>query len=175
MCDKFIAKDVHFLFCPNDLNAIIAIRQRMIEYADWEERMSDELEALEARRKQLYSELEQLGDFRPGLISVNYRKCGKKNCACARRGHAGHGPQYLWNSTFGGKSAAENLPLGPRLEKATKEIATYQRFLQLTKEIVEVNQKICRLRPADEVDDERELEALKKKLQRKFAAKPSRK
>jgi hypothetical protein len=47
--------------------------------------------------------------------------------------------------------------------------------LQLTKEIVEVNQKICRLRPADEIDDERALEALKKKLQRKFAAKPSRK
>lgn len=147
----------------------------MIEYADWEERMSDELEALEARRKELYGELEQLGDFRPGLISVNYRKCGKRNCACARRGHPGHGPQYLWNSTFGGKSAAQNLPLGPRLEKATKEIATYQRFLQLTKEIVEVNQKICRLRPTDEIDDERELEALKKKLQRKFAAKPSRK
>jgi len=147
----------------------------MVEYAEWEERMRDELEALEARRKQLYGDLEQLGDFRPGLISVNYRKCGKKNCACARRGHAGHGPQYLWNSTFGGKSAAENLPLGPRLEKATKEVATYQRYLQLTKEIVEVNQKICRLRPADEIDDEGELEALKKNLRRKFAAKPGRK
>jgi len=138
--------------------------------------MSDELEALEDRRKELYAEMEQLGDFRPGLISVNYRRCGKKNCACARPGHTGHGPQYLWNSTFGGKSAAENLPLGPRLEKATKEIATYQRFLQLSKEIVEVNQKICRLRPDDEMDDERELEALKKKkLRRKFAAKPGRK
>ena len=93
---------------------------------------------------------------------------------CASRA-PGSRPQYLWNSTFGGKSAAQNLPLGPRLEKARKEIATYQRFLQLTKEIVEVNQKICRRRPADEIDDERELEALKKKLQRKFAAKPSRK
>jgi hypothetical protein len=164
-----------FLFCLAYLNAIIAVRQRVVGYADWEEGMSDELETLEARRKQLYGELEQVGDFRPGLISVNYRKCGKKNCACARRGHPGHGPQYLWNSTFGGKSAAENLPLGPRLEKATKEIASYQRFLQLTKEIVEVNQKICRLRPADEIDDERELEALKKNLRRKFAAKPSRK
>ena len=78
--------------------------------------MRDEVEALEARRKELYGELEQLGDFRPGMISVNYRKCGKKNCACAGRGHPGHGPQYLWNSTFGGKSAAENLPLGPGLE-----------------------------------------------------------
>lgn len=137
--------------------------------------MNDELGTLEARRTQLYGQLEQLGDFRPGMISVNYRKCGKKNCACARRGHSGHGPQYLWNSTFGGKSAAENLPLGPRLEKARKEVAAYQKFLQLTREIVEVNQKICRLRPVREIEDERELEALKKKLQRRFATKPSKK
>jgi len=137
--------------------------------------MNDELEALEARRSQLYGQLEQLGDSRPGMISVNYRKCGKNNCACARRGHPGHGPQYLWNSTFGGKSAAQNLPLGPRLEKARKEVAAYQKFLQLTKQIVEVSQKICRLRPVDEIEDERELEALKKKLRRKFAARPGRK
>ena len=137
--------------------------------------MTDELEELEARRKELYGELEQLGDFRPGMISVNYRKCGKKNCACARRGHPGHGPQYLWNSTFGGKSAAENLPLGPGLEKARQEVGNYKEFLRLTRGIVEVNQKICRLRPVEEIEDERELEALKKKLQRKFAAKPSRK
>jgi hypothetical protein len=137
--------------------------------------MNDELRALEALRRELYDQLEGLGDFRPGMISVNYRKCGKKNCACARRGHPGHGPQYLWNSTFGGKSKAENLPLGPRLEKARQEITTYQEFLRLTREIVEVNQKICRLRPVEEIEDERELEELKKKLQRRFAAKRSRK
>ena len=133
--------------------------------------MKNELEALEARRKQLFGELEQLGDFRPGMISVNYRKCGKKNCACARRGHPSHGPQYLWNSTFGGRSLAENLPLGARLEKARKELDAYQLFLRLTREIVEVNQKICRVRPAEEIDDERELEELKKKQRRQFAAK----
>src|SRR5437867_5838883 len=137
--------------------------------------MKETLEELEEQRGRLYRQLAEIGDFRRGIISVNYRKCGKSNCACARRGHRGHGPQYLWNSTFGGKSAAENVPLGPRLEKARKEIATYQRFLQLSREIVEVNQKICRLRAAEEINDERELEALKKKLQRKFAAKLSRK
>lgn len=133
--------------------------------------MNDELEVLEMRRKGLLSKLEQLGDFRPGMISVNYRKCGKKNCVCARRGHPGHGPQYLWNSTFGGKSAAENLPLGPRLEKAKREVDAYQRFLRLTRELVEVNQKICRLRPVEEIEDEKEVEELKKKQRRQFAAK----
>ena len=133
--------------------------------------MKETLDALESRRKEILDQIGQLGYFRPGMISVNYRKCGKKNCACARRGHPGHGPQYLWNSTFGGRSVAENLPLGPRLEKARKEVGAYGSFLKLTRELVEINQRICRLRPAEEIEDEKELEELKKKLQRHFSKK----
>ena len=69
------------------------------------------LQALELRRKQLHRQMENLGDFRRGTISVNYRKCGKSNCACARKGHPGHGPQYLWNASVSGKTQAQNLPL----------------------------------------------------------------
>ena len=54
--------------------------------------MPETLEALELERTKLYQQLQALGDFRPGIVSVNFRKCGKKNCACARKGHAGHGP-----------------------------------------------------------------------------------
>src|SRR5438034_1317230 len=78
------------------------------------------LQDLELRRKDLFRQLENLGDFRRGTISVNYRKCGKSNCACARKGHPGHGPQYLWNVSIGGKTQARNLPLGPELEKLEK-------------------------------------------------------
>ena len=51
--------------------------------------MNETLDALENRRKQLLQQLGTLGDFRPGMISVNYRKCGKKNCTCAQPGHRG--------------------------------------------------------------------------------------
>lgn len=136
--------------------------------------MNESLEALEDRRREVYRQMEDLGDFRPGMISVNYRKCGKKNCACAQPGHQGHGPQYLWNSTYGSRSAAENLPLGPRLEKVKKELAAYQSFLRLTKELVVLNQKICQMRPAEEIKDERALEQLKKKLRRQFSRKRSK-
>src|SRR5438034_2455256 len=51
------------------------------------------LRDLELRREELFRQIENLGDFRRGIISVNYRKCGKSNCACARKGHPGHGPQ----------------------------------------------------------------------------------
>ena len=73
-----------------------------------------------------------------------------------------HGPQYLWNTTQGGKSRAQNLRLGPELEKARQEVEKHQVFLRLCRELLAVNEKICRLRPAAEIQDEKELEALKK-------------
>jgi hypothetical protein len=40
--------------------------------------------------------------------------------------------------------------------------------------LVEVNEKICRLRPVPQIKDQRELEALKKKLQKRFWPRPRR-
>ncbi|MBI1820223.1 MAG: hypothetical protein HYR79_00785, partial [Nitrospirae bacterium] len=53
--------------------------------------MEKSLEELEAQRQGLYRRIEALGDFRTGMISVNYRKGGKKNCACYQKEHPGHG------------------------------------------------------------------------------------
>lgn len=136
--------------------------------------MPDTLEGLEQRRQQLYQQLAALGDFRPGMISVNYRKCGKANCACARAGHPGHGPQYLWNTTQQGKSQAQNLRLGPELEKVERELAAYQRFLALCRDLVAVNSRICQLRPLGEWPAGQELEQLKKKLHKKYNKKRSK-
>ena len=126
--------------------------------------MEKTLESLEKKRKELYRKLEAIGDFRRGTISVNYRRCGRKNCVCAKSGHPGHGPQYLWSTTIQGKSYAKNLKLGPELQKYMEEIANYRNFLRLCKEIVQLNERICQLRPVPEVEDSKELEELKKKL-----------
>jgi hypothetical protein len=133
--------------------------------------MAESLTELETRRRQLFQEMEALGDFRPGMISTNYRKCGKQNCACAQPGHAGHGPQYLWNTTQNNRSRSQVIRLGPELEKVEKEIANYRRFGELCSELVAVNEQLCRLRPAPEIKDERELTRLKKTLQRKYSKK----
>lgn len=137
--------------------------------------MEKALEDLEVKRKDIYQQIEALGDFRPGIISVNYRKCGKKNCACYQKDHPGHGPQYLWNTTRKGKSLAQNLRLGPELDKVRKEIETYRRFGHLCQEAIEVNEQISRLRPVPEIEDQKELEELKKKLRRKFFRKQRKK
>lgn len=137
--------------------------------------MKETLEELEERRRGLHRQIAEVGDFRRGIISVNYRKCGKANCACARRGHRGHGPQYLWNTTVGRKSRAANLRLGPELEKVQQEIDNYRRFVELTKELVELNEEICHLRPARAIEDAQEMETLKKTLSRRFGKRSTKK
>jgi hypothetical protein len=136
--------------------------------------MTQKLEALELRRMELHRRLQEIGDFRRGTVSANLRKCGKKNCVCAEARHAGH-PQYLWNTTRGSRSEARSLRLGPQVEKYEREVDNYRLFLEITRELVDINEEICDLRPVRQIEDEEELEALKKKLQRKFAAKRSRK
>ncbi len=133
--------------------------------------MPETIETLESRRMKLYQQLQTVGDFRRGTISVNYRRCGKANCACARPDHPGHGPQYLWHATMEGKNRARNLRLGPELEKVHQEVENYRRFVGLCKQLVEVNERICQMRPVRQVEDEQEMERLEKKLQKQFATK----
>ena len=52
-----------------------------------------------------------------------------------------------------------------------RELANYRHFGELCSELVAVNEQLCRLRPAPEISDERELARLKKTLQRKYSKK----
>jgi hypothetical protein len=136
--------------------------------------MQPTVESLEQRRQDLCQQLAGLGEFRRGTLSVNYRRCGKPNCACARPDHPGHGPQYLWNATIEGKSRAKNVALGPELEKIGQEVENYRRFQRWLEQWVEVNERLCQFRPMPEVEGEKELEQLKKKLQQKYAGRSSK-
>jgi len=129
------------------------------------------LEKLEEMKVSIHEQLVSLGDFKRGTISVNYRKCGKNNCACTKPGHLGHGPQYLWNTTIKGKSYAKNLKLGPELKKTLEETDNYKVFLKLCEELVKTNEKICQLRDIPEITEESEADALKKKLRSLFKKK----
>ena len=133
--------------------------------------MEETIGSLEKKRENLYRQLQETGDLRRGIISVIYRKCGKSNCACAKKGHPGHGPQHLWNTTIKGKSYAKSLKLGPEMQKYLDEIANHQIFLKLCEEMVVLNERICELRPVSEISDENELAELKKKLQERFTKK----
>ncbi|MDA8145380.1 MAG: hypothetical protein M0Z27_04860, partial [Thermaerobacter sp.] len=53
---------------------------------------------------------------------------------------------------------------GPQLRKIEQEVANHQRFRELSKRIIEVNEEICELRPIppEEQDASSAAEALKK-------------
>jgi len=111
--------------------------------------MPFKLEHLQAEREQLYRALAQVDDFRRGSINSNYRKCGKSTCACAQPDHAGHGPQYLLTMKDDGKSRARNLRQGLELETVQQEVANHQKFKELIKEIIRVNEQICDIKEAN--------------------------
>ena len=134
--------------------------------------MSNVLERLEQEREALLKKIASLGDLRRGIISTNYRKCGKKNCICSKEGHPGHGPQYLWNTTIKGKSFAHSLKPGPMMKKYEAETGNYRTLTKLVAEFVEVNEKICDLRPVAEPKGMGEAEQLKKKYQKQSPKKP---
>jgi hypothetical protein len=107
------------------------------------------LPELEAQRAELLARLGELGDFRRGSVSENWRRCGKLNCACASEGHPGHGPRWLWQRSMpGGKKVARQLAAG-ELDKVRAELEAYRAFARLTDQIVAVNEAICEARPVD--------------------------
>jgi len=137
--------------------------------------MEESIEVLQQKRKSLYKKLEKIGDFRRGVVSLNYRKCGKKNCVCTKEGHPGHGPWYLWNATIKGRSYAKDIKLGPEVKKYMEETENYRNFVKLCDEIIQLNERIADLRPIAEVKDAAELDRLKKNLQKYFMKKYKKK
>jgi hypothetical protein len=107
--------------------------------------MPDSLPELLDSRSHLLQELSQLGDFQPGSISSVTRRCGKPNCHCAQANHPGHGPHRQLTQKIAGKTVTQALSSPSAVRKAEKEIAEF-RFQALAQKLIEVNQKICRVR-----------------------------
>lgn len=105
------------------------------------------LQNLERQRTHLYERLAATGDFRRGSISENYRRCGKPNCACAQPDHPGHGPRYLWTRTVAGRGTKGRQLSAAELDKVRGELANYERFAEVSEQIVEMNEAICEARP----------------------------
>jgi len=109
--------------------------------------MPDSLADLLDSRSHLLQELSQLDDFQPGSISSVNRRCGKPSCHCAQASDPGHGPHRRLTQKIAGKTVTQTLSSPSALRKAEREIAEFRRFQALAQELIEVNQKICRLRP----------------------------
>jgi len=68
-------------------------------------------------------------------------------CHCAKSNDPGHDPQLRLTRTVNGKTVAESFASPAAFQKAQAEVHEYQRWQRLCAELVDVSERICRLRP----------------------------
>ena len=112
--------------------------------------MANSLGSLEQQRSAILMRIFQLGDFRSGSITAIHGRCGKPNCRCHQPGQPGHGPNFRLTRKVGGKTVSESFSSAAELRKAQREVEAFHRFRQLSQELLEVNEKICRARPVED-------------------------
>jgi hypothetical protein len=112
--------------------------------------MSDFLPALEAQRADIQRRISHLGDMRTGSVTTTGGRCGNPRCHCHVKDDPGHGPFYRLTRKVDGKTVTETFSTPAALRKAQNEIAEYHRFRELSRDLLEVNEKICRARPLED-------------------------
>jgi hypothetical protein len=122
----------------------------------------DAVAALESQKAALLRKISQLDDFRAGSVTTTTGRCGNPRCHCRRPQDPGHGPKFRLTYKDQGKTVTESFASPEARRKTEREIEQYRCWQQLSREFVEVNARLCRLRPSAE----QELTAAKKKLQK---------
>lgn len=112
--------------------------------------MSDSLLQLEKRRSEVVAQIAALGDFRPGSISATSGRCGNPKCHCHKPDDPGHGPHLRLTYKFQGKTVTESFPNPAAQRKAEREIAGFRKYQELSRTLMETNEKICRVRPVQD-------------------------
>jgi hypothetical protein len=136
--------------------------------------MSPSLDDLYQQRKALLDQMHDLPAFRRGSLIERKRTCGKPACHCQKDPSSSHS-QFQWSVSIHGKTRSKNLHLGPEVEKYLMETQAHQRFLDLISRYVQITEHIADLLEPQPVHTEKELETLKKKLQRQLSQRQKRK
>ena len=125
----------------------------------------------ESRRSNLLASLAGLHDMRSGSVVGAVRRCGKPTCHCAQTKDPGHGPSLRITYKRHGKTVTQALPTNAAVRKAEQQIAEFRRFQQLSEELVEVSEQVCRLRPVAEEPAEAQEKKRPKRSRKKSAKK----
>lgn len=105
---------------------------------------------LEKRRTEVLAEISALGDFRPGSISATGGRCGTPGCHCHKPDDPGHGPNFRLTYKVEGKTVTESFSSPAAQRKAEREVAGFQTYKELSRTLIETNEKICRERPVED-------------------------
>jgi hypothetical protein len=129
--------------------------------------LSESLAVLEHQRSAILERILNLGDFRSGSISGITGRCGKPDCRCHKPGQPGHGPNYRLTRKVNGKTVSETFASPAELRKAQREVEVFHQFRELSRELLEVNERICRARPVEEESSEAEKKRPKRSSRRR--------
>jgi hypothetical protein len=105
------------------------------------------LDVLVLRRSAILSRIVDLGDFRSGSITAISGRCGKSACRCHQPNQPGHGPNFRLTRKVDRKTVSETFSSPAELHKAQREVEAFHRFRELSRELLEINEEICRARP----------------------------
>lgn len=131
--------------------------------------MSQALPVLEAQRVLIQQRISQVGDMRAGSITTTSGLCGNPRCHCHQKDDPGHGPFHRLTRKVNGKTVTETFPTPVALRKAQNEIDEFHRFRELSRELIEVNEKICRARPVEDTLPPEEKKRSKRSMRRSRA------
>ena len=112
--------------------------------------MPEPLADLEQQRAAVLRQISELEDFRAGSITGTGGRCGNPGCHCHHAGDPGHRPHPRLTYKVSGKTVTESFPTPAEQRKAEREIETFRRYRQLERSFVEINEKICRVRPVED-------------------------
>lgn len=133
--------------------------------------MTGTLADFEQRRQEVLEQIARLGDLRAGSVTSTSGRCGKPSCRCHQPGQPGHGPNLRLTYKVAGKSVSESLPTPAAIHKAEREVAEFRKFQQLSREFVETNAEICRLRPTEDESSPDQEKKRRKRSARRWRAK----
>jgi hypothetical protein len=131
--------------------------------------LPDSLSALEQQRSDILTRILQVGDFRSGSITAINGRCGKPHCRCHQPGQPGHGPNFRLTRKVNGKTVSESFSSAAELRKAEREVEAFHRFRQLSQDLLQVNERICRARPVEDTLSPKEKKRLKRSAKKSRA------
>ncbi len=99
---------------------------------------------LEREREKILEEMGSLGPMRRGSFAERFLPCGKSGCHCHRPGARGHGPKYSLTRKVKGRTQTEYVS-ADQAPQVREQLRNHQRFLELSKRLVEVGEQKSQL------------------------------
>jgi hypothetical protein len=100
----------------------------------------------QGRIKEIQKTLSEMGEMRPGSLSMQYNVCGNPSCRCKdKENPQKHGPYYQLSYTHKGKSTTEFVK-AEKVNEVRQQIQNFREFKKLTEEWVDLSVKIAKLR-----------------------------